>query len=211
MEVRLCGCEEYGMDCMRHPCHLPRHKRGRDRMIETKSGPGQERRSGNWLQIVAIGRNPKTTLIRAAVLAVVVFKWMLLPVRVQGISMTPTYADHSFHFVNRLTYLWSPPKRGDVVGIRLTPPQGLSAPHIMYFKRIVGLPGESISFASGRGLVDGQPLDEPYEKGPCDWNTDAVTLGADEYFVVGDNRSMAKEEHVFGRAERNRIVGKALL
>jgi signal peptidase I len=183
-------------------------------MIETKSEPGQQRRSANWLQIVTIGRNPKTTLIRAAVLAVlcvVVFRWMLLPVRIQGISMTPTYADHSFHFVNRLAYLWSQPKRGDVVGIRLTPPQGLSAPHIMYFKRIVGLPGETISFVEGRAHVNGQTLDEPYEKGSCDWNTDAVTLGADEYFVVGDNRSMAKEEHVFGRAERSRIVGKALL
>jgi signal peptidase I len=183
-------------------------------MIETKSEPGQQRRSANWLQIVAVGRNPKTTLIRAAVLAVtcvVFFKSVLLPVRVQGISMTPTYADHSIHFVNRLAYLIHEPRRGDVVGIRLTPPNGWSAPHIMYFKRIIGLPGEAISFVGGHVLVDGHTLDEPYEKGSCDWNTDAVTLGANEYFVVGDNRSMPKEEHDFGRAERNRIVGKALL
>jgi signal peptidase I len=183
-------------------------------MTETKSGPWQERRSGSRLRILAMGRNPKTTLLRAAGLAVVcvlVFKWVLLPMRVQGISMTPTYADRSIHFVNRLSYFWHEPRRGDVVGIRLTDPQGWSAPHIMYFKRIIGLPGEAISFAGGRVLVNGRTLDEPYEKGPCDWNTDAVTLGADEYFVVGDNRSMAKEDHVFGRAERSRIVGKALL
>jgi signal peptidase I len=183
-------------------------------MTETQSGPRQERRSGSWLRILAIGRNPKITLIRAAVLAlvcVVVFKCVLLRVRVEGISMTPTYADRSVHYVNRLAYLWHEPRRGDVVGIRLTPPDGWSAPHIMYFKRIIGLPGEAISFVDGRVLVNGQTLDEPYEKGPCDWNADPVTLGADEYFVVGDNRSMAKEDHVFGRAERSRIVGKALL
>jgi signal peptidase I len=183
-------------------------------MTETQSGPRQERRAGSWLRILAIGRNPKTTLIRAAVLAVVcvvVFNWVLVPVRVAGISMTPTYADRSIHFVNRLAYLWHEPRRGDVVGIRLTPPQGWSAPHIMYFKRIIGLPGEAISFVGGRVLVNGRTLDEPYEKGPCDWDADAVTLGADEYLVAGDNRSMAKEEHVFGRAERSRIVGKALL
>jgi signal peptidase I len=183
-------------------------------MTETKSGPCQERRSGSWLRILAIGRNPNATLIRAAVLAVVcvvVFKGVLLPVRVEGISMTPTYADGSFHFVNRLAYLRHEPRRGDVVGIRLTPPNGWSAPHIMFFKRIIGLPGEAISFVDGRVFVNGRTLDEPYEKGPCDWNVDAVTLGADEYFVVGDNRSMAKEEHLFGRAERSRIVGKALL
>jgi signal peptidase I len=163
---------------------------------------------------LAVGRNPKITLIRAAVLAVVCavfFNSVLLPVRVQGISMTPTYADRSVHFVNRLAYLRHPLARGDVVGIRLTPPHGWSAPHIIYFKRVIGLPGEAISFDHGRVLVNGQVLDEPYEKGPCDWNTDAVTLGADEYFVVGDNRSMPKQDHVFGKAERSRIVGKALL
>jgi len=130
---------------------------------------------------------------------------------VDGISMAPTYANHSIHFVNRLAYLRHEPQRGDVVGIRLTPPNGLSSPHIMYFKRIIGLPGEAISFEDGRVLVNGQVLGEPYEKGRCDWNADAVTLGPNEYFVVGDNRSMAKEDHVFGRAERNRIVGKAWL
>jgi len=183
-------------------------------MTETKSGPSQELRSASWLRILALGRNPKTTLIRAAVLAVVcvvVFKAVLLPVRVQGISMTPTYADGSVHFVNRLAYLWHEPQRGDVVGIRLTPPNGWSAPHIMYFKRIIGLPGETVAFENGRVLVNGLILEEPYQKGPCDWNADAVTLGANEYFVVGDNRSMAKEEHVLGKAERSRIVGKALL
>ena len=183
-------------------------------MTETHIGPGPARRFGSRLRILAIGRNPKTTLIRAAVLAVVcvaVFKLVLLPVRVEGISMTPTYSDHSVHFVNRLSYLWHEPRRGDVVGIRLTPPDGWSAPHIMYFKRIIGLPGEAISFAGGRVLVNGRTLDEPYEKGPCDWNAGQVTLGPDEYFVVGDNRSMTKEQHTFGKAERSRIVGKALL
>src|SRR5580698_5639392 len=118
-------------------------------MNETKSGPGEERRCGSWLQILVIGRNPKTTLIRAVILAalcVVIFRGVLLRVRVDGISMTPTYADGSTHFVNRLAYLRHEPQRGDVVGIRLTPQQGLSAPHIMYLKRIIGLPGESISF-----------------------------------------------------------------
>jgi len=184
-------------------------------MKETQSGPGQAGRSGSWLRILAIGRNPRTTLVRAAVLAVaclVVFKLVLLPVRVEGMSMAPTYADHSFNFVNRLAYLWHAPRRGDVVGIRFNRRwTRWSAPHVMLLKRIIGLPGEAISFVDGRVRVNGQPLDEPYEKGPCDWNAAAVTLGADEYFVVGDNRSMAKEEHTFGKAERSRIVGKALL
>jgi signal peptidase I len=183
-------------------------------MTETQIEPGTERRFGSRLWILAIGRHPKTTLIRAAVLAVVcvvVFKSVLLPVRVEGISMTPAYADHSVHFVNRLAYLGHEPGRGDVVGIRLTPPDGWSAPHIMFLKRVIGLPGEEISFVDGRVLVNGRTLEEPYEKGPCNWNAPPVMLGPDEYFVVGDNRSMPKELHTFGKAERSRIVGKALL
>jgi signal peptidase I len=146
-----------------------------------------------------------------AAVCLVVFRWLLLPARIEGISMVPTYADHSFNFVNRLAYLWHEPKRGDVVGIRMTDSDGWSSPHIMLWKRIIGLPGETISFVDGRVLVNGQPLHEPYVKGPCDWNVSAVTLGSDQYYFVGDNRSMPEEEHVFGKAARRRIVGKALL
>jgi signal peptidase I len=182
-------------------------------MIEIQTEPWQTRFTSR-LRIFAIGRNPKTTLIRAAILVVicvVAFKFVVLPVRVEGISMTPTYSDHSINFVNRLPYFWHDPRRGDVVGVRMTPADGWSTPHIMLFKRVIGLPGESISFAGGRVLVNGRELDEPYEKGPCDWDMAPVTLGPREYFVVGDNRSMPKEQHTFGKAERSRIVGKALL
>lgn len=182
-------------------------------MTKTQSGEAHGKVPGGRLRVLALGRNPKRTLVRAATLAVVcvvVFKWMLLPARIDGISMEPTYSDRSFDFVNRLAYLAHEPRRGDVVGIRLTPPDGWSSPRIMYFKRVVGLPGEAISFVDGHALVNGRKLDEPYEKLPSDWNMAPVTLGRDEYFVVGDNRSMPREDHVFGKAKRSRIVGKAL-
>jgi len=82
-----------------------------------------------WLRIAVIGRNPKVTLARAAVLAVlciVVFKFILLHIRVEGISMLPAYQDGSAHYVNRLAYLWHEPRRGDVVSIRL------AGVHLMY-------------------------------------------------------------------------------
>jgi signal peptidase I len=81
----------------------------------------------------------------------------------------------------------------------------------MYLKRIVGLPGETISFSGGRVMINGEPLEEPYEKGACDWNCAPVSLGPAEYFVVGDNRSMSQLDHVFGKAERSRIVGRVVL
>jgi signal peptidase I len=165
-------------------------------------------RMPRWLRIVMIGHNPKATLVRVVVLVVtsfVVFRFILLPIRVEGISMLPTYKDRSWNLVNRFAYLRHEPQRGDVVSIRL------AGPHVMYMKRIIGLPGETVAFANGRVLINGEMLDEPYEKSPCDWNRPPVKLGFDEYFVVGDNRTMPSENHVFGKAGRDHIVGKALL
>jgi signal peptidase I len=160
------------------------------------------------LRVVSIGRNPKATFVRIVVLVTVcwvVFGFVLLPIRVTGISMLPTYKDHSLNLVNRLAYLRHEPQRGDVVSVRLT---GL---HVMFLKRIIGLPGETVAFANGRALINGVILDEPYEKkSACDWNSPPVTLAADEYYFVGDNRSMRMEDHTHGRQKRDHIVGKVL-
>jgi len=166
-----------------------------------------------WVRVVLIGRNWKLTLARLVVFIVtcfLVFRFILLPVRVEGISMLPTYRDGSVNFVNRLAYLWHPPRRGDVVGIRLSPPS-ITRPSIMYLKRIIGLPGETVAFVNGRVLIDGHALDEPYEKYDCDWNLPPVKLGPNQYYVVGDNRSMPPEDHVHGKVERDLLVGKAIL
>jgi signal peptidase I len=167
-----------------------------------------------WLRIITIGRNPKVTLARIVILAVVsvgLFKYILLPVRVDGISMLPTYQNNRINFINRLAYMNHPPQRGDVVGIRLNSSGNSSgSPHIMYLKRIVGLPGETISFANGKLLINGTPLPEPYLRFRCDWNAAPVINDDSQYYVVGDNRSMAQEDHEHGRAERSQIVGKVL-
>jgi signal peptidase I len=162
-----------------------------------------------WLRTILIGRKPGFTLIRIVVLIAttfVVFRFVLLPpVRITGPSMLPTLRENSIHFVNRLAYVWHEPRRHDVVSIRL------AGNSIMYMKRIVGLPGETIEFSDGRLLVNGDVLDEPYVKSPCRWDRAPRTLGADEYFVVGDNRGMPIDDHYLGAATRDRIVGKILL
>jgi signal peptidase I len=161
-----------------------------------------------WLRRLLIGRNLRLTLIRAVVLGVVTvvgFKMAILPVRVQGGSMLPTYQNNRVNFLNRLAYIRRPPQRGDVVGIRY------AGPSIMLLKRIVGLPGERIGFRNGRVTVNGEVMPEPYLQLPSNWEREPVELGPDEYFVVGDNRSMPMRDHTFGIAKRERILGKAML
>jgi len=162
----------------------------------------------NWLLRVLIGKRPQRTLLRIVLLVAVctvLFRYVLLPIRVDGASMLPTYQNDAVNFVNRLAYVFHPPQRGDVVAIRL------AGDHLMYMKRIVGLPGETVAWHEGRVYINGRLLDEPYVKKPCDWEHAPEQVGPDEYFVVGDNRSMDYDRHTKGRPNRNRIVGKVLL
>lgn len=162
----------------------------------------------HWLQVVVFGRNPARTMIRIVVLVIVVVivsQFVLLPIKVQGISMAPTYKEGRVNFVNRLSYVLGKPRRGDVVAIRM------AGEHAMLMKRIIGMPGERVSFTNGVLFINGQPVAEPYVKLPCTWNHPVEIVGPDEYYVVGDNRTMGFYDHTQGIAERRRIMGKLLL
>jgi signal peptidase I len=171
---------------------------------------GESKATGapQWLKTVVFGRNPKRTAIRLAILIIgtfVLFKFVLIPIQITGISMEPTYHNGHVNFINRLAYSRNDPKRGDVVGIRY------SGIHIMLAKRVVGLPGETVSFSNGKLFINGEPMEEPYLKLPSNWTTPEVKLKLNEYFVVGDNRTMPPDLHEHGVAQRKRIVGKVLL
>jgi signal peptidase I len=173
--------------------------------METKA-----ERSKGWsvLRAVVIGRNPKFTLIRIVVLVIVIVltrQFALLPIKIVGPSMLPTYQERGINLVNLLAYTSHEPRRGDVVAIRYA---GRS---VMLMKRVIGLPGETVAFHKGRAIINGEPLDEPYVKLPCDWELAPVKVEPGKIFVVGDNRSMPSELHAFGATERKRIVGKILL
>ena len=154
-----------------------------------------------------LGRNPRLTLIRASALivsAIVLFGFVLLPVRLHGISMLPTYNDGRLNFANRAAYWWREPARGDAVAIRM------AGEHVVYVKRIVGLPRERIAIIAGVVLVNDEPLVEPAVVYKAPWNVPAFTLGDGEYFLIGDNRAMAAQNHDFGTTTRARVVGKML-
>jgi signal peptidase I len=168
----------------------------------------------HWLQVLAIGRRPRNTLIRITVLVAVcfvTFKFILLPIRIEGISMLPTYHTGQINCINRLAYLRHEPQRGDIVSVRYSKPEGLANPSQLLLKRIIGLPGETVVFHGGKVFINGTPLDEPYVARPCDWEAGPFECSSNEFYVVGDNRSMAFSLHTQGRAERDHIVGKLFL
>ena len=167
-------------------------------------------RQTSWLRTIIIGRHPRRTLIRIGVIVVTCFllrAFVVLPIFVDGPSMLPTYKAGRVNFINRLAYLRHEPLRGDVVTIRL------AGESVMFMKRVIGLPGETVTFSNGRLLINGRFLEEPYLKFSSNWNfvPEHSKLADDEYYVVGDNRTMPHADHTQGAAKRERIVGKVLL
>ncbi len=80
----------------------------------------------------------------------------------------------------------------------------------MLLKRVVALEGEEVAFRQGKLLINGEELEEPYLRYPCDWNLPARKVEKESVYVVGDNRSMPMENHYFGQTSIRRIVGVPL-
>lgn len=125
---------------------------------------------------------------------------------VEGASMQPTFASGDFLLTSPLPYLVDEPQRGDVIVLN-TPWQADQPPLL---KRIIGLPGETVSISGGQVTVDGVSLDEPYINAPPNY-TSTWELAAGEYFVLGDNRNRSNDSADFGPIQQDLIVGRVLL
>lgn len=161
-----------------------------------------------WWRRLAIGARPRCTLLRAVALAIlilVVFQGALVPVRGVGVSMAPTIEPGQIVLVNRLAYRLRPPRRGEIVAVRL------AGRRAVYVKRLVALPGERLAIRAGEVLIDGERLEEPYVVHRRPWQLDETLLGDDEYFVVGDNRGMPMAQHDMGTTPRARLLGPVIV
>lgn len=143
-------------------------------------------------------------LLLVALTAVVVFTQILIPLRIEGRSMEPTYDDGGFNLCWRGRYLFAAPERGDVVVIRF------AGQRVMLLKRIIGLAGDTVEFRNGALFVNGAWVKEPYVRSPSDWNLAPRTVEPGKVYVVGDNRTVQMDRHHFGQVEQERIMGGVL-
>lgn len=154
-----------------------------------------------------VGANPARTAARVGGLvlgAVLLVTYGILPVRGSGPSMLPTIQDGQLMIVGRLSYRLRQPRRGELVAVRLEDDRAV------LIKRIVASPGDRLAMAAGIVSVNGVEIAEPYVSLRNPWQIAEFTLGADEYFVVGDNRGMPMELHTMGRVARDRLIGPVL-
>lgn len=143
-------------------------------------------------------------LLTVAVGAVLLFGFVLIPFRIQGHSMDPTYRDGGFNFCNKLRYVFRPPQHQDVVVIRL------AGEEIMLLKRVVALAGETVAFQDGSLVVNGQAVAEPYVRDPRPWSLASRRVAPGNVYVVGDNRRVPMEVHLFGQTPLERVAGGPL-
>ena len=136
------------------------------------------------------------------------------PYVVQGASMEPTFDDWNYLIVDRLSYQFESPQRGDVIVFDL--PQDTSRALI---KRVIGLPGETVVLEGQKVTIinkkypEGFTLAEPYLD-PANLtgrNDLQVTLGPSDFFVLGDNRRVSADSRIWGELPRSDIVGRVML
>ena len=127
-------------------------------------------------------------IVAVVLVALTIRSFIAEPIRVDGDSMVPTLIHNEDMFVEKMSYWFSDPLRGDIV-ICFYPGYTESC-----VKRVIGLPGETVSVVDGAIYIDGEQLDESaYWSGEIIGDMDPVTVGRREVFVVGDNRNGSKD------------------
>jgi signal peptidase I len=138
--------------------------------------------------------------------------FLVQPFYVKGASMEPSFHDSEYLIIDEISYRFNVPQRGDIIVFRY--PQD---PSQYFIKRIIGLPGETVQLKDGAVYIynqshpDGFQLEESYLPAGVKtyaYTEDKVTVGANQYYVLGDNRLASKDSRSFGAVDKSFIVGR---
>ncbi|MBI5645015.1 signal peptidase I [Candidatus Kaiserbacteria bacterium] len=147
-------------------------------------------------------------------LALIIRFYIAAPYIVSGASMEPTFDNFHYLIIDKVIYKIDDPKRGDVIVFKL--PQNTSRALI---KRVIGLPGETVVLSGNVVRIinpehpEGFTIDESYlSSGNLGGATNMkVTLGPDQFFVLGDNRKVSADSRLWGTLPREDINGRVFL
>ncbi|GMX58550.1 MAG: signal peptidase I [Candidatus Microsyncoccus archaeolyticus] len=157
-----------------------------------------------------------TKLFLLALAIVIPIRVLLFqPFVVSGASMDPNFHDADYLIIDELSYKLREPERQEVIVFKYP-----RDPSYKYIKRIIGLPGEKVEIKDSEVFITSNnetfELDEPYlpEETKQNWdrnNNFSIELGANEYFVMGDNRNYSSDSRIWGPVPRENIVGKVFI
>ena len=157
-----------------------------------------------WQELKAWGRDILGTFVPALLIVLVFNLFIAQATRVEGLSMEPNLHNDQRLIIEKLSYRFSQPQRGDIVVLKL--PDRPGPPLI---KRVIGLPGEVIDVREGRIYVDGQLFQEPYLNQLTFSSHTREVVPDDCYFVLGDNRGYSSDSRSFGMVHKEYLVGRA--
>ena len=143
--------------------------------------------------------------VALTILIFLVIRFVIQSYHVEGASMQTTLTSDNFVIVNKVSYLFHAPQRGDVIVFHY--PLDTTRDFI---KRVIGLPGDTITVDSTTVTVNGVLLKEPYVKAPFNPIANKWVIPANEYFVMGDNRQVSDDSRDWGCVPKDFIVGKAV-
>ena len=151
------------------------------------------------------------------ILVVLAATWLVITfvgqrTQVNGSSMEPTLSHNDNLIVDKISYRFSDPQRFDIIVFY---PYGREVEEEYYVKRVIGLPGETVQIIGSEIYIDGELLEEDYGKDPITnpgRAAEPITLGEDEYFVLGDNRTVSLDSRYdeVGNVKQENIGGKAI-
>lgn len=125
-------------------------------------------------------------------------------------SMEPTLQINDRLLIDKLSYDFTAPQRGDVVVFNPTKTLRQEDFHDAFIKRIIGLAGETVEVKNGQVFVNGSAIREKYIEAQPDYRWGPTVVPADSYLVLGDNRNDSYDSHYWGFVPRHDIIGKAV-
>ncbi len=164
--------------------------------LDGRSRGARSRAAAIWLRDIVI----------SLAVAFFVITFLYQPVRVEGTSMLPRLHDQDRIFINKFAYHFEDISRGDVVVFYYP-----RDPSKSYIKRVIAVPGDRLVVEDGRVYVNGVLQREPYV--PARFrdtrSVPPILLPTNNFYVMGDHRSISSDSRDFGPVERSFIYGKA--
>lgn len=130
------------------------------------------------------------------IVVVLIRSFIVTPVKVHGDSMYPTLNGNEIMLLNKLGHI----DRFDIVVVKLEDRDD------NLIKRVIGMPGETIEIRNSVIYINNEAIEDVYAFGDTS-TVDKITLGSDEYFVLGDNREVSLDSRIFGAVKKSDIKG----